>query len=185
MKSGKRYNSFCHDRHCGEFYEFGWIFQLHLSKLETVREEDINREIHNIQCIYNALSDIKAEVENVIKVGRKIVENNLSDSSAVKVDDHAESSTREKLTAKIDALKEEFNDAGNEVSESQHRLETILTLSQKCTSLLASIKTWLDKNESFELVAVDRTVTDSDVNAIASKLFEMSKYKYSFVELNR
>lgn len=82
-------------------------------------------------------------------------------------------------------MKEEFNDAGNEVSESQHRLETILTLSQKCSSLLASIRAWLDKNESFELVATDRMVTDADVNAIASKLFEMSKYKYSFVELNR
>ena len=51
-----------------------WAFQLHLSKLETAREDDINLEIHNVQCIYNALSDIKAEVENVIKVGRKIVE---------------------------------------------------------------------------------------------------------------
>ena len=50
------------------------VFQLHLSKLETAREDDINLEIHNVQCIYNALSDIKAEVENVIKVGRKIVE---------------------------------------------------------------------------------------------------------------
>ena len=50
------------------------MFQLHLSKLETAREDDINLEIHNVQCIYNALSDIKAEVENVIKVGRKIVE---------------------------------------------------------------------------------------------------------------
>ena len=51
-----------------------FVFQLHLSKLETAREDDINLEIHNVQCIYNALSDIKAEVENVIKVGRKIVE---------------------------------------------------------------------------------------------------------------
>ena len=61
------------------------LFQLHLSKLETVKEDDINREIHNIQCIYNALSDIKAEVENVIKVGRKIVEDNPDDG--VKSDD--------------------------------------------------------------------------------------------------
>ena len=89
------------------------------------------------------------------------------------------------LTRKIDSLKDDFNAAGNEVSDAQQKLETALTLSVKCTALLASIRGWLDKNEGFQLLAEDRVVTDADVNAIASKLFEMSKYKYSFVELNR
>ena len=89
------------------------------------------------------------------------------------------------LTRKIDSLKDDFNAAGNEVSDAQQKLETALTLSVKCTALLASIRGWLDKNEGFQLLAEDRVVTDADVNAIASKLFEMSKYNYSFVELNR
>ena len=50
---------------------------------------------------------------------------------------------------------------------------------------LASIWSWLDKNEGFQLLVEDRAVTDADVNAIASKFFEISKYNYSFVELNR
>ena len=98
----------------------------------------------------------------------------------------AEASTMSaQLTRKIDSLKDDFNAAGNEVSDAQQKLETALTLSVKCTALLASIRGWLDKNEGFQLLAEDRVVTDADVNAIASKLFEMSKYKYSFVELNR
>ena len=77
-----------------------------MSSLETVAEESIKGEIHTIQCIYNALSDIKAEVENVIKIGRKVVESTDTD--------HA---LKDKLTMKIDTLKEEFNRAGNEVRE--------------------------------------------------------------------
>ena len=63
-------------------------------------------------------------------------------------------------------------------------MDTIALMLAAVTTL-ASIRSWLDKNEGFQLLAEDRVVTDADVNAIASKLFEMSKYKYSFVELNR
>ena len=86
------------------------IFQLHLSKLETVSEEEVKSEIHNVQCIYNALSDIKAEVENVIKIGRNVVDSAETDHGL-----------KEKLTHKIDSLKEEFNVAGNEVRENARR----------------------------------------------------------------
>ena len=57
------------------------------------------------RCIYNALSDIKPEVENVIKMGRKLVEgaeeNGLENA--------------EEVTKKIDSLKEDFNETGAQV----------------------------------------------------------------------
>ena len=174
--------------------------QLNLSKLETVNEDEVKSAVHNVQCIYNALSDIKAEVENVIKIGRKVVESSETDHLL-----------KEKLTLKIDSLKEEFNVAGNEVyilfiwawppslliplffflscdllqvSETQQKLEKTLQLSQKCYNLLATIREWLDKNENFEVLSKSKC-SDGDIPVIGNKLFEMSKYKYSFVELNR
>ena len=61
----------------------------------------------------------------------------------------------------------------------------MIALMLAAVTSLASIWSWLDKNEGFQLLVEDRAVTDADVNAIASKLFEISKYNYSFVELNR
>ena len=59
------------------------------------------------RCIYNALSDIKPEVENVIKMGRKLVdgaaENGLENAKEV--------------TKKIDSLKEDFNETGAQVQQ--------------------------------------------------------------------
>jgi hypothetical protein len=54
------------------------------------------------------LSDIKPEIENVIKMGRKIVE------SETGLQD------KENLSKKIDALKKDFNDTGNEVTLWRH-----------------------------------------------------------------
>lgn len=55
--------------------------------------------------MYNALSDVKPEVENVIKMGRKLVEgaaeNGLEDAAEV--------------SKKIDSLKEDFNETGGQV----------------------------------------------------------------------
>ena len=81
-----------------------------MTELASAEREGIEGQLHHANCIYNALSDIKAEVENVIKMGRKIV-----DSEAV--------DNKEELTAKIDALLKDFNDTGAEVRHRKLTLE--------------------------------------------------------------
>jgi uncharacterized protein YjgD (DUF1641 family) len=50
--------------------------------LASSEREGIEGQLNHATCIVNALSDIKPEIENVIKMGRKIVE---SEASAVQV----------------------------------------------------------------------------------------------------
>ncbi len=75
-----------------------------LAQLASSDLDSIQGQLHNARCVYNALSDIKPEVENVIKMGRTIV---LSEDEVVE--------DRKLLTKKIDSLKEEFNEIGGQV----------------------------------------------------------------------
>jgi len=54
-----------------------WIhffIQMYLTELASYEKEGIEGQLNHATCIINALSDIKPEIENVIKMGRKIVE---------------------------------------------------------------------------------------------------------------
>lgn len=75
-----------------------------MTELASSELEGIEGQLNHATCIMNALSDIKPEVENVIKMGRKIVETDAS------VED------KEKLSRKIDQLKKDFNQTGSDVN---------------------------------------------------------------------
>ena len=77
--------------------------KIYLTDLASADVEGIQGQLHHAKCIYNALSDIKPEVENVIKMGRKIV-----DAKAVE--------NAGDLNKKVDGLKEDFNDVGRQVN---------------------------------------------------------------------
>jgi hypothetical protein len=47
---------------------------MYLTELASYEKEGIEGQLNHATCIINALSDIKPEIENVIKMGRKIVE---------------------------------------------------------------------------------------------------------------
>ena len=76
--------------------------KIYLTELASTEVKNIENQLHHAKCIYNALSDIKPEVENVIKMGRKIVDSDAVDNP---VD----------LTFKIDSIKEDFNEVGAQV----------------------------------------------------------------------
>lgn len=78
--------------------------KMQLTKVTSIDSHVVKEQLHHVGCVYNALSDIKPEVENVIKMGRRVV----ADSS--------ERSNAGDLTSKIDRLKEDFNDLGGQVS---------------------------------------------------------------------
>lgn len=90
------------------FNKFLLSFQLYLTELASSEKEGIEGQLNHATCIINALSDIKPEIENVIKMGRKIVE-----SEATLQD-------KENLSKKIDALKKDFNDTGSEVKMARY-----------------------------------------------------------------
>ena len=93
--------------------------------------EGVQGQLHHAKCIYNALSDIKPEVENVIKLGRKIVDSEESPST------EADSS---ELTGKIDALKADFNDVGKQITEAKKVLEKALGLAESLHEHLTTVQ---------------------------------------------
>ena len=118
--------------------------------------------------------DIKAEVENVIKMGRKLVE------SAEVVDD----SQKDMLTEKIDSLKEEFNVTGKNVSEVQSNLESSLTMMKKFDSISEALDRWTQSTVS-ELSAIEKEKTNQEkFTTIVGELYlDMLKHKRSFIDL--
>ena len=98
-------------------------------------------QLHHAKCIYNALSDIKPEVENVIKLGRKIVDSEETPSTSAEEVDPSE------LTAKIDALKADFNDVGKQITEAKKVLERALVLAESLHDHLTTVQVGQDPVE--------------------------------------
>lgn len=94
--------------------------------------------------MYRTLSDIKTEVETVIKTGRK-----LCDDKTTKY--------AKKLTLSIDALKHLYNSLGEHVTQSKVNLEKLLRLANAIQSNLASIERWINySSEAAELTPEQR-----------------------------
>lgn len=83
-----------------------------------------------LQRFYRTLSEIKSEVESIIKTGRKMVE---------------EKSVPEpqEFSKKIDMLKELYNKLGAHVTESKTKLETALLTAREIQNDLQSLTSWL------------------------------------------
>lgn len=94
--------------------------------------------------MYRTLSDIKTEVETVIKTGRKLCEDKTTKYA-------------KKLTLSIDALKHLYNSLGEHVTQSKVNLEKLLRLANAIQSNLASIERWINySSEAAELTPEQR-----------------------------
>ncbi len=102
------------------------------SSLSSSDLDGIRGQLHGARCVYNALSDIKPEVENVIKMGRKIV---LSEEEVVE--------DRRALTGRIDALKAEFNDIGAQITEAKRTLERALRAAEEFQTAKEGVSSWM------------------------------------------
>ena len=132
---------------------------------------DFDHQIFEYPCL---LIDIKAEVENVIKMGRKLVE-----SSEV-----SDMNQKELLTSKIDSLKEEFNLTGKNVSEAQSNLESSLKLMKKFEAVSSSLESWIElttkQTVSFESEGSNiKTLSDF----LSVTYLDAAKFKRSYLEL--
>ena len=113
--------------------------------------------------MYNALANIKPDVEATIKMGRKLVQRNaVSDPDST--------------TSNIDNLKELFNVLGTQVTEGRNNLENALNLSETLMYLLKTILTWLEETEK---IISDRREGED----LSSKVAEMKAMKNNVLEL--
>ncbi|KAJ7342011.1 hypothetical protein JRQ81_008384 [Phrynocephalus forsythii] len=122
--------------------------------------------------LYKTLSEVKLEVETVIKTGRQIVQKQQTDNPK---------SMDEQLTA----LKFLYNDLGAQVTEGKQDLEQALQLSCKLKEVSLSLSKWLEATEA-ELVqksTSDRLLSDLDTEIAWAKnvLRELERKK---VDLN-
>ncbi|CAB3232974.1 unnamed protein product [Arctia plantaginis] len=80
---------------------------------------------------YRTLSEIKSEVESIIKTGRKMVEEKTVPEP-------------QEFSKKIDMLKELYNKLGAQITESKTKLEYALLTAREIQNDLQSLTTWLD-----------------------------------------
>ncbi|XP_013173119.1 PREDICTED: dystrophin, isoforms A/C/F/G/H-like, partial [Papilio xuthus] len=80
---------------------------------------------------YRTLSEIKGEVEAIIKAGRKAVEERAVPEP-------------HEFSGKIDGLKELYNRLGAQVTEAKSRLETALLTAREIQTDLQALGSWLD-----------------------------------------
>ena len=109
---------------------FEYYFQLYLTELASAEKEGIEGQLHHARCIQNALSDIKAEIGNLIKIGRRIL-------------DHETFERKIELKEKIDALEQDYHDAGCEVILATRKLNEALANAEKLQSLTTTLDHWL------------------------------------------
>lgn len=107
--------------------------------------------------MYRTLSEVKSEIEGVIKSGRKVCEDKSLRHS-------------KRLTQSIDALKHLYNSLGEHVTQSKINLEKLLRLSNALQSNFVVIEKWLDYSTELSDMAADETKKRSQVNNATSAL---------------
>ena len=117
-------------------------------------------------CVYNALSDIKPEVENVIKMGRKIVESEAIDDT-------------DRLTEKIDLLKFDFNEIGAQITEAKKVLESAMEMSERLEAQIETVNEWISKTDPD--IAKEAKRPES---FFREKLLEMSQMKENVSDIH-
>ena len=136
---------------------------IYLTELVSHEPEAIQGQLHHTRCIYNALANIKPEVEATIKMGRKLVEtDSLADPAAT--------------TKNIDHLKELFNLLGAQVTEARGNLEKALNVSERLMNLMTEIFSWLEETE--EMLTHNR-----EPGSVVARVASMKSMKFRVREL--
>lgn len=104
---------------------------------------NIQDQYNHCRKMYRTLSDVKAEVENVIKTGRKVCE-----EKGVK---HPK-----KLSQSIDALKHLYNALGEHVTQSKNSLEKLLRLTSALQSKVDVVEKWLNFSDKIGSVSIEQ-----------------------------
>ncbi|KAM3602596.1 uncharacterized protein V6R79_007126 [Siganus canaliculatus] len=109
--------------------------ELHVLDIDDVEPEKIQTHLSGCMKLYKLLSEVKLEVETVIKTGRQIVQKQQTENPKA-MDDQ------------LTALKLLYNDLGAQVTEGKQDLEKALSLSQKFQKESLALQEWLDSSEA-------------------------------------
>ncbi|XP_054855344.1 utrophin isoform X2 [Eublepharis macularius] len=112
--------------------------ELYVLDVKDIDPDIIQNHFDKCMKLYKTLSEVKLEIETVIKTGRQIVQKQQTDNPK---------SMDEQLTA----LKFLYNDLGAQVTEGKQDLEQALQLSRKLKEQSFSLSKWLEATEA-ELV---------------------------------
>ncbi|XP_063098872.1 dystrophin isoform X13 [Cavia porcellus] len=104
----------------------------HLPALETksIEQEVVQSQLNHCVNLYKSLSEVKSEVEMVIKTGRQIVQKKQTENP-------------KELDERVTALKLHYNELGAKVTERKQQLEKCLKLSRKMRKEMNVVTEWL------------------------------------------
>uniref|UniRef100_A0A3Q3G3A5 Utrophin n=1 Tax=Labrus bergylta TaxID=56723 RepID=A0A3Q3G3A5_9LABR len=109
--------------------------ELHILDVRDLDPEKIQPHLNGCMKLYKLLSEVKLEVETVIKTGRQIVQKQQTENPKA-------------MDEQLTALKLLYNDLGAQVTEGKQDLEKALSLSQKFQKESAALEEWLTTNEA-------------------------------------
>ncbi|XP_074850648.1 dystrophin isoform X3 [Carettochelys insculpta] len=106
--------------------------KLQVPKLEmkSVEQEVVQSQLDHCMKLYKSLSEVKSEVETVIKTGRQIVQKQQTENP-------------KELDERLTALKLQYNELGALVTEKKQELEKCLKLSRKLRKEMNALTEWL------------------------------------------
>ncbi|XP_004086056.1 dystrophin isoform X2 [Oryzias latipes] len=104
--------------------------QVGLLGIRSVEQDVVQSQLEQCMKLYKVLSEVKTEVETVIKTGRQIVQKQQTEQP-------------KELDDRVTALKLLFNQLGAQVTESKLELEKSLKLSKKLRKELTALTEWL------------------------------------------
>ncbi|KAI1897629.1 hypothetical protein AGOR_G00085230 [Albula goreensis] len=109
--------------------------ELHVLDVRGVEPEEIQCHLNGCMKLYKILSEVKLEVETVIKTGRQIVQKQQTENP-------------KGMDEQLTALKLLYNDLGAQVTEGKQDLEKALALSQKLQKESDFLREWLSTTET-------------------------------------
>ncbi|XP_061560376.1 utrophin isoform X3 [Phycodurus eques] len=109
--------------------------ELHILDVRDLEPEKIQSHLNGCMKLYKLLSEVKLEVETVIKTGRQIVQKQQTENPKA-------------MDEQLTALKLLYNDLGAQVTEGKQDLEKALSLSQKFHKESAALQEWLTTSEA-------------------------------------
>ncbi|KAG5833362.1 hypothetical protein ANANG_G00275140 [Anguilla anguilla] len=104
--------------------------QLGVLGIRSVEQDVVQSQLDQCMKFYKSLSEVKGEVETVIKTGRQIVQRQQTENP-------------KELDDRLTALKLLYNDLGAQVTEGKQQLEKSLKLSRKLRKEVNSLTEWL------------------------------------------
>ncbi|XP_023808856.1 utrophin isoform X3 [Oryzias latipes] len=109
--------------------------ELHVLDVKDLEPEKIQTHLAGCMKLYKLLSEVKLEVETVIKTGRQIVQKQQTENPKA-------------MDEQLTALKLLYNNLGAQVTEGKQDLEKALLLSQKFQKESSALQDWLTTNEA-------------------------------------